>query len=441
MDSALAALARFRDRMRYAWPQNWPLSAAAAALLVLGYATLGGPDPAGAGLASAWLFLAGVALLMVKGQATVQAMTEVGVAAGLFGFVVLVGLFQLTPGGPGLAHPLWALVDAPGAVTLDRGATVREVLKLLGLAAAFLCGTVIGRNDRRARLFFTLTLWGGTAFAALVLVQGALGSEGVASSGDAAALLFSVTAVLGYARVLQAVREAFDRQLGVTAFARAAGLGVVATLVAGAAAVAQDDVVGRVGLAAVMLGLTAWECRAARGRYGWAVTAMAVTGVAFAATMFGHVALLSAAFSDPERLAGLAAHGRAIGAAPVFGYGFGAFGVENSLIETAQNWTALDGDLTAHSLYVQWLVEAGVLATLAMGGCVGVLMTLAARAAEWRKRMRSWLRAVVVVSAWTLLDGVASDGLQGMPVALLWTVLLGVAAGLAVTKTATARRM
>lgn len=440
MDSALAALARFRDRMRYAWPQYWPLSAASAALVFAGYATMRGVDPAGAGLAAAWLFLAGAALLLVKGQSTMQAVTEVGVAGGLFAFVALVALYQLTPGGPGLAHPMWALVDAPGAVTLDRGATLREAFKFTGLAAAFVVGAVIGRNDRRARLFFTLVLISGAVFAVMALFDAMLARAGGTAAGDAMGAVFAMVTVLGFARVLQAVREAFDRHLALTAFARAAALGMAATVAGGAALAAYDDVVGRIGVAAVVFGLTAWECRAARGRYVWAVTAMAVTGVAFAAGMFAHLALLSAAVSEPDRLASFAAYGRAILAAPVFGYGFGAFSDVNGLIQTAQNWTALDGAMTARSLYVQWLVEAGALATLAIGACVGVLMVLAARASEWRKRMRSWLRAVVVVSAWLLLDGVAGDALQAMPVALLWTALLGVAAGLAVTKTASPRR-
>jgi hypothetical protein len=59
----------------------------------------------------------------------------------LLGVVFALGLFSILPLRPPLAHPLWSYVPgAPASISLDPVGTRLELIKLAGLAAAFLIG-------------------------------------------------------------------------------------------------------------------------------------------------------------------------------------------------------------------------------------------------------------------------------------------------------------
>jgi hypothetical protein len=85
--------------------------------------------------------------------------------AALFAAVILVALWTLTPFTPGGPHPVWAYVGAPaGASTIDKSATLIEIVKLLGLACLFVAGLAAGARDDRARYAVQLTIILGVAF-------------------------------------------------------------------------------------------------------------------------------------------------------------------------------------------------------------------------------------------------------------------------------------
>jgi len=59
----------------------------------------------------------------------------------LLGVVFALGLFSILPLRPPLAYPLWSYVPgAPASISLDPVGTRLELIKLAGLAAAFLIG-------------------------------------------------------------------------------------------------------------------------------------------------------------------------------------------------------------------------------------------------------------------------------------------------------------
>ena len=67
------------------------------------------------------------------------ALDGLDLAALLFALVLAMALLSLSPFSPGGSHPIWAWAGVtPGSGTINRSATLLEIVKLLGLACAFI---------------------------------------------------------------------------------------------------------------------------------------------------------------------------------------------------------------------------------------------------------------------------------------------------------------
>lgn len=109
--------------------------------------------------------LVGAALLAPRLRQDLLRLKGLGLPAGLFGLVLIVALWTLTPWTPGGPHPVWAYVgEGPGASTIDKSATLIEILKLLGLGCLFVAGLAVGARDDRARYAVQLTIAVGVIF-------------------------------------------------------------------------------------------------------------------------------------------------------------------------------------------------------------------------------------------------------------------------------------
>ena len=83
----------------------------------------------------------------------------------LFGLVLLVALWTLTPYTPQAAAPVWGFTgQVPGATTVNKSATIFEIIKLLGLACLFLIGSTTAASDDRARTAYLTLLGLGATF-------------------------------------------------------------------------------------------------------------------------------------------------------------------------------------------------------------------------------------------------------------------------------------
>jgi len=127
----------------------------------------------------------------------------------------------LTAWAPGSAHPVWAYVHVAPAVTIDRSAVVIGLIKLCGLACAFLAAWIVCANDRRARYFFRVLiaasafygLWAlfmhvtmpGMVLGAVKVHQGARLS-GSFGSANTAGTFFGIVLIYALCRVVQAGR-------------------------------------------------------------------------------------------------------------------------------------------------------------------------------------------------------------------------------------------
>ena len=119
------------------------------------------------------------------------------------------------------------------------------------------------------------------------------------------------------------------------------------------------------------------------------------------------------------------AHWQAFLASPLFGYGLGSFSDMNSQIMSADTYSDLWAIRAAHNVYLQWLVEAGIVGALPMF----LLVAWITGVAIWRSfRLRSGqtlMRGLVAASLVVLIHGTTDFALQVPSIAAFWTFLLG----------------
>lgn len=452
---AAGPLAAWRARM----PTQWYVSLIACILLFAGHLLYGANTNASAlAFASLWLFLGALSLIVAR-RGELPPLSAPMLLAGLsFVGVLMVVTSQLMPAGPG-GDAMWRGTGA-SAFTLDRDATLRELVKLVSLAGAFAVGYVVGASDRRTRFLVFLVVAASGLYAAWAFVQhftaaGTLfGAEKpyhldrlTASflSANTAATAFGMLAIIAAARIARAVKESASPESVESPWAeqlaRKAGLATVTLLLL---MICIEETRSRFGVAAsaaTLLILVAWEVRAAadgraRGYARGAAMAALVGGVLLAGVALlssgGTVERLGATAADAgSRMTAYKAHLELILASPFRGHGLGTFPVLNGMIQTLENHPSLDQLNALHNVYLQWVEEAGIAGAALMFGCIGCLLAHIWSGFRRRASMRSWLRAVLMASLLVLLHGLVDYGLQVPSVAWQWALWLGVGCGIA----------
>ena len=442
------------------------LAAAAAGLVLVGMLPFGstGRSPA-AMLTIYWvLLLAWAALAGGLGQAWSRA-PALRAPAGLFAAVLAIGLLQLTPWLPGGANPVWALVPkAWPAVTLDRSATVLELVKLVGLGAAFAIGLNLGADARRSGDFVRGLGWVALALGAFALAvftfspgiylgvhhesgPARLASPFLAADGMAAAL--STLSLFSAAAVFAALQNDGGSKASSTGRKRLLSWDVIVPAI-GLVLCSLDLYLtaARSGLAAALLAglalLGTSTYRAARRRVG--PTALILLGLCVVILMtslaVGLQPALERARADSEsglllhriarlgqdaveRLAIYDTHIHAALLKPWFGYGLGTWPAINALNLTPDNTELLWRVRTAHNLYLQWIEEAGLVGALLMAAAIGLILLRVVRAALTTTRKRLTLDAVAATAVLLFAEGMVDDSLQQPANAFLFAVVLG----------------
>lgn len=381
------------------------------------------------------------------------------IAAVLFAGVLGVGVFQLLPAPAGLAHPFWDWVEGPAAITLDKDATLRELVKLGGLAAAFGIGLVIGRDNLRASWFFRVLILASAVYAVWAFLDffieptRVFGVErpfhrnrlsGGFLSANTAATLFAVLALLALAQLRRLIRRAGEAGDDVlNTMARTAAIPAVAFLFCVADLLVSASRAGALAFLGAALLFIAWELLSARARDG----ARAHLGLAIVLIGAGALALvvpISGAFlgermetvgdAMDDRMHIFVAHWGAFRAAPWLGNGMGAFEPVNNALMTAENWRTLWSQGATHNVFIQWLEEAGLIGAGAMFACVAVIFGVMLNGLRRRRRARIWIRAILCASLILIVHGMFDFALQVPSVAAQWAALLGVGCGLATAR-------
>ncbi|WP_029415027.1 O-antigen ligase family protein [Brevundimonas bacteroides] len=405
-------------------------------LFCLAHLSFGVNQPAAALWFSAIL---GLSLVVALASPLRRGLHDVGPVwelAILFFAVLGAAVWSLTPYTPGGVHPLytWAGIEG-GAASIDTGATVVEIVKLLGLAAVFTVGTLHGLQRGRAQATLEAIVWTGGAYAAVSLVtflagvqiaEGARLSGGLLSANNGATV-FGILAVLSLSVFLRA-------------WSRTEGLGVSKRLTKTAVplscmalcTVCLILTASRMGLVATVVALMAlllWETASSRkGRVPIWLGAGLLIGVGTVLTLSGNDLLwIRVGGIDADILLRgqiFAAHWQAFLASPLFGYGLGSFDAINTQIMTGETIGSLWSIRATHNVYLQWLEEAGLVGALPMFLLIAVVLVFSLARALGGKG-RGLQRGVVCASLVVLVHGLTDYALQVPSIAGFWTFLLG----------------
>jgi O-antigen ligase len=113
------------------------------------------------------------------------------------------------------------------------------------------------------------------------------------------------------------------------------------------------------------------------------------------------------------------------------GYGLGAFDIVNKLNLSASTFPVEWSARAAHNVYMQWLLEAGLIGAVPMFACIGLVLYRTWRGLSRRRRATGVVRGLIAASAVFLIHGWSDFALQVPAMAALFAVLLGLQLGLA----------
>lgn len=348
------------------------------------------------------------------------------------GLTLLVALLSLTGAAPG-QQPIWAAIGLPGASTVDKSATVLEIVKLLGLACAFSVGFGIGERERLGLKAVKAIVYSGAAFCllAVIVFVGGLAVQtqhnrleafflnpNTAGSFCAAILCLCTGLIIRGARQFQAT----GRWDGLA--------GSVACAVISLTALLMTNSRAALVVAVLALGLIiVWQVMAGRLKARRAIGMAVIAGGAIlvAALVSGRVISRMGELDADASLRGLiaTAHWRAFIDAPWMGHGLGSFETVNRTRLTPDTFRALWNIRSAENVYLQWLEEAGLLGALPMFACVGAILRLTALNIAKRRSMLAPLHALMAVNLVFILHGAVDFGLQTPSVSTFWAFLLG----------------
>ena len=365
-----------------------------------------------------------------------------------FAAVMATGILQLLP-IPGLAHPLWQYVSAPPAISLDPLGGRVELVKLASLAAGFLLGGMIGQGRATTERFFLALALAAIAYS-LVAFLGFLISPGTLMgqprifhsdrlaasffSANTAATLFGSFILLslgGLYRLLLS-RDRRRRLYRATPYLTALILASVCL----ALTASRGGLAATLVAAVAMLALGLWVRGGKTNPWAGLGAAAGLIGAAAAAIL-----LLSGRLVVDRmpglgdgwdfRAALLRDHWAMVGDSPWFGYGLGSFMQVKQLAAQPRDAVMLAMAADMHNVYLQWLIEAGVVGAVAMLICVAVLAVTIAGGALRPTSEGAWRLTVLAVLLLFALHGAFDHALQVPSMAFYLAALMGVGWGVA----------
>jgi len=361
---------------------------------------------------------------------------------GLFAALIAWIALSLTPLSPAPPGNVWNWVGTR-AGTLDTAATLVELTKLIGLAAAFSAGLLLADTDRRAELTLRSLCVAGALFALFSLLQHiiaptrVLGAAkalfadrltGTFLSANVAAGFFGGLALLNLATLDAGPQVHATRMEGDVRFILRYGalILIFACLVLTASRMGALAVMAGLG---VSLCLSLWKERDAAISLRSQSTARLVVFGVFVLLAFAGQLLISR-FGDMDgglsgRSVLFAEHLRAFLASPLTGYGLGSFTAVNDQLVTPENFYALWNIRAAHNVYLQWLEETGLIGALLIFSVIAVIHWEIFQGVRLRQSLGWLMRGVLGCSAVLLVQGLGDFTLQTPAIALMWALVLG----------------
>lgn len=350
--------------------------------------------------------------------------------------VLAVAGLSLTPLVPGGPHPMWEWAGLPPASTLNRSATILEVIKLLGLAAVFVLGCLLGARSRRARSALLVLLALGAIYAAISLVMflarlqpvGGARLTGGFYSANIAATQLGVLLVLTTAWLVRQWSRTGSMPTSTRIGELAPALALILLFTACLLLTASRAGIAATAIAlALFLGWAAlddrrsrWPLIAGGGFVILCVLVLIIQGNGLFADRYGDLP-----DGDTTRTLVAQAHWRAFLDSPLMGYGLGSYSQVNNQIMTTSNAQALSASVIQHNAYLQWLEEAGLIGAIPMFGLIATILGVTAWRAWGRTRNRVLVVGLLAASVLVLLHATVDVSLNTPSFEAFWALLLG----------------
>lgn len=261
-------------------------------------------------------------------------------------------------------------------------------------------------------------------------------------SPNTAATFFGMISLMGLAELYTQLRNAIARRYPLARSAPGISLALIATLVPATCLVLTASRGGITFTALAALLFVAWQSYALtrKGDAGRRSLGLAIAGAGGFIVIAGLVWTLSGElasrrldrlFEDATRVEMFQTYWDAVRLNPIWGHGLGSFAFTNDLVATSLNADRLIRTNAAHNVYLEWLLQAGWVGSLAMWAVTISLLWTVFRGLKVRRRQRLHLRAVIAISLLVLLHGLTDYALEIPGVMWWWVWVLGLGAGVA----------
>ena len=333
-----------------------------------------------------------------------------------------------------------------------------EYAALGACGALCLIGYLAGHNGRLVERLWQWSLWAGGALAIAAFLDFALEpdlsfgrarpyhTERLAApflSANTAATFYGIITVMAAAELSRILSAPADHPLKTVEQIVVRGLFPTTFLLFAFANVILTA--SRAGLLVTVLALlvfSGWEIlsRLVRGRLSLSLAKFGTVGAIFA-VVAGALFLtsgellqdrLASTAEDDTRIVLLQAYATAVELEPVLGHGLGSFAWVNDLIVTPANADLLQTQGAAHNVYLQWLLQAGIVGTLMLALVLLPIILSIFLGLGRRRRRTTYMRATLCVVLLVGAHGMVDYAVE-IPLVAWWLAwLLGLASGLSV---------
>lgn len=134
---------------------------------------------------------------------------------------------------------------------------------------------------------------------------------------------------------------------------------------------------------------------------------------------------------DDARALMFARYSEGIWLAPILGSGLGGFAFINDFLATAGDARTITGQNAAHNVAFQWLLQAGLLGAAGAVAVTGLIVAKLRKGLLRRRSQRVLLRTILVIAIFVFSHGMVDYALEIPAVFWLFSLILGMGAGLA----------
>lgn len=389
----------------------------------------------------------GGVLVTPWGQQGLQSLRGWTTIAILFGLVLLaigLSLIPLPTGG----EAVWGEIGEKSRAAIYPLGVIEEATKLVDCASVFTLAGILACERQRSLSMMRLLIISAAIFGAACLILEALSPvsvfawqkpsitrfrvSGLFSSANTAATVFGLNALISAGGLLRGISNLRHHRLTrrLSELVHACPVELLAFVLNVECLLLSGSRGGIVSFCIAFGVLMIWRGRQIRG----AALAIGLLVGAFIAIAFlsGGIAIhryVSAAYARDDRVAWDLMSLRLALSAPFQGFGLGSFPLIFQSTTTPQNYSVISWAGSAHNLYLQWLVEGGLLAAIPMIATIGWILKQCLEGIPKIGAAAIWRPTLVCATLLVFVHSFVEYSVQEPSIAILFSLLLGASIG------------